>query len=421
MPKKITKNDYLQRCKEKGLDLPIEDYIDSKTKIKHKCKQGHIYLQSPSKHLRGQGCTKCNGKYHRTHEDYYNECKEKGYDLPIEKYVNNYTKIKHKCHKGHIYEQTPAKHLKGQSCPICNGNQKKTTEQYYNECKDKGLDLPIEDYKGSLIKIKHMCNKGHIYEQAPNSHLHGAGCPKCGTKKQAKKITKTNDAYLQECKDKGLDLPIEDYVNGCTKIKHKCLKGHIYKQTPSHHLHGNGCPICANIKKSNAFLKTLKKYIQECKEKGFDLPIEDYNGNKEKIKHTCSKGHVYYQTPSDHLQGIGCPICNESHGEKFIRNYLDKHNIKYESQKRFHGLKDKTYLSYDFYLSEYNTLIEYQGKQHYEECTYFGGKEKFQKQQYHDNLKREYAKNNGYKLLELHYSLDTQDKVDKYLKRRIKD
>ena len=26
--------------------------------------------------------------------------------------------------------------------------RKKTPEEYYNECKEKGLDLPIEDYKG---------------------------------------------------------------------------------------------------------------------------------------------------------------------------------------------------------------------------------------------------------------------------------
>lgn len=421
MPKKITNNDYLQRCKEQDLDLPIEKYIDSKTKIKHKCKQGHIYLQSPSNHLRGQCCTKCNGKYHRTPEDYYKNCKDKGLDLPIEDYINNYTKIKHKCNKGHIYEQSPSKHLQGQNCPICNGNQKKTTEQYYNECKDKDLDLPLEDYKGANVKIKHKCSKGHIYEQKPNSHLHGEGCPKCGTKNQSKKITKTNDSYLQECRNKGIDLPIEDYINSSTKIKHKCSDGHIYKQTPNHHLHGNGCPVCAKIKKSNSFLKTSKKYIQECKEQGYDLPVEDYKGNKIKIKHRCNKGHVYYQTPSDHLQGIGCPICKESHGERFIRNYLDKNHIKYESQKKFKDLKDSKPLSYDFYLPDYNILIEYQGKQHYESFEYFGGKNKFKSQQYHDKLKKEYAKEYNYKLLELHYSLDTQNKVNRYLSRRIKD
>ena len=124
---------------------------------------------------------------------------------------------------------------------------------------------------------------------------------------------------------------------------------------------------------------------------------------------------MYKQTPSDHLQGYGCPICNQPKGEKFIQKYLDNHNIIYESQKRFNGLKDKTYLSYDFYLSKQKVLIEYQGKQHFIPMDFFGGEEKLQIQQYHDKLKRDYALNNGYILLEPTYKLDTQEKINNYL------
>lgn len=365
MPKRKTTEEYIQECKERGLDLPVEEYKGAKIKIKHKCSKGHIYKQRPDSHLRREKCSKCNSikmnmLRRKTSEKYYQECKEKSLDLPIEDYINSSTKIKHKCKDGHIYYQRPNDHLRGKGCPICKGNKKKTSEEYYQECKAKGLDLPIEDYRGALVKIKHKCKQKHIYEQKPSEHLHSSGCPKCGRRKMVisrtgKNKKKTTEEYLQECKSKGLDLPIEDYINANTKIKHKC-----------------------------------------------------------------SKGHIYEQTPSDHLQKYGCPICNESHGERFIRNYLNKNNIKYITQKRFHDLKDKTYLSYDFYLPSYNTLIEYQGKQHYESIDYFGGEKQFNKQRLHDELKREYAKDNGYKLLELKYTLDTQDLIDKYLKRRIK-
>lgn len=33
---------------------------------------------------------------------------------------------------------------------------------------------------------------------------------------------KTTEQYKQECKEMGYDLPIEDYINGHTKIKHRC-------------------------------------------------------------------------------------------------------------------------------------------------------------------------------------------------------
>ena len=289
--------------------------------------------------------------------------------------------------------------------------RKKTPEEYLNECREKGLDLPIEDYKGVNVKIKHKCKYGHIYPQKPNGHLDGNGCPICSGNNK-----KTPEEYVKECKEKGYDLPIEDYINNNTKIKHKCSKGHIYPQKPNSHLRGKGCPKCKGKQ-----TKIPKEYYDICRNNLYDVPIENYKSSSALLKFKCLKGHIYSQRASSHLEGYGCPICNESHGEKYIRNYLDEHHIKYELQKRFKDLKDKTYLSYDFYLLDYNTLIEYQGKQHYEENDFFGGKERFKQQQKHDKIKREYAKDNGYKLLELKYTLNTQELVNKYLSRRIKD
>ena len=282
----------------------------------------------------------------------------------------------------------------------------KTNEEYIQECKDKGLDLPIEDYKGNKVKINHKCKHGHIYPQRPNDHLKGIGCPICSNDNKKK----TPEDYLKECKDKGYDLPIEPYVNNSTKINHRCQKGHIYPQTPNSHLQGQGCPTCKK--------KTPQDYLQTCTEKGYDLPIENYKGALTKINHKCSRGHIYPQTPHSHLQEASCPVCKESKGEKYIRNYLDKQHIKYIPQKKFHDLKDKTYLSYDFYLPDYNTLIEYQGQQHFESVS-FNGKDysDLDKQQTHDNLKRKYAKDNGYKLLRPTYKTDTQEKINKYLNK----
>ena len=60
-------------------------------------------------------------------------------------------------------------------------------------------------------------------------------------------------------------------------------------------------------------------------------------------------------------------------------------------------------LSYDFYLPQYNLLVEVQGEQHERPIRQFGGEEQFQKQIEHDKRKREYAKSHGYKLLEIWY------------------
>ena len=365
-----------------------------------------------------------------------NYCLCNNYDMlkPNQIYKDSKQKLLWICPKHGEYKQTWHNHKNGQSCPICNRERLKTNnpnkrwnmKKMYDYCKDNNLDLPKEGQKYTNLHNKYIyiCPKHGEYQQGWSEHKNGHLCKKCSLDKLSSKFSKGYSKYLKDCKEKGYDLPIEDYKNAKTKIRHKCNKGHIYEQTPNSHLHGEGCPKCGNSLKTGRQSKSPKKYIQECREKGLDLPIEDYKNSHTKIKHKCSKGHLYLQSPDMHITPnrlTGCPICNESHGERFIRNYLDKHHIKYIPQKRFHDLKDKTYLSYDFYLPDYNILIEYQGEQHYISKDYFGGDKQFKNQQKHDKLKRDYAKNNGYKLLELHYSLDTQDKVDKYLNRRIKD
>ena len=60
-------------------------------------------------------------------------------------------------------------------------------------------------------------------------------------------------------------------------------------------------------------------------------------------------------------------------------------------------------LSYDFYLPQYNLLIEFQGEQHEQPIEHFGGEEQFKIQQEHDRRKREYAKLHNINLLEIWY------------------
>ena len=94
-----------------------------------------------------------------------------------------------------------------------------------------------------------------------------------------------------------------------------------------------------------------------------------------------------------------------SKGELACSNYFDINNISYEGQKTFSDLKsDNNYsLRYDFFLPDYNLLIEYQGQQHEMPIEYFGGEEKFMAQIKYDNRKREFAKEKGYDLLEISY------------------
>ena len=79
--------------------LILDEYINSYTKIHCKCKkEGHDFYAPPYSILMGYGCPKCSGKMRKTDDEYQLELKLVHPNvIPIEKYINRSTKIKHKC------------------------------------------------------------------------------------------------------------------------------------------------------------------------------------------------------------------------------------------------------------------------------------------------------------------------------------
>lgn len=114
-----------------------------------------------------------------------------------------------------------------------------------------------------------------------------------------------------------------------------------------------------------------------------------------------------------------CGCVTFSMGEAIIDDILFDMGIEYGSHIRFDDLTGigQYPLSYDFGLYSNGKLvglIEYQGQQHFNSVEYFGGKTAFEKQQFHDELKREYAKETlNVPLLEILYSVRTYDELYK--------
>lgn len=157
--------------------------------------------------------------------------------------------------------------------------------------------------------------------------------------------------------------------------------------------------------------KTHEEFVKEMTDKNPSVKIiGKYNGALTDVDCQCEKcDYIWKAKPEKSVRGTDCPKCNFSKGEKKIDEFLCTHDIANIPQKKFddlvgiHGWK----LSYDFYIPSFNVLIEYQGEQHYEPIK-FGktieyGIKRLKTQQMNDSIKREYAKNNNMKLLEIPY------------------
>ena len=136
------------------------------------------------------------------------------------------------------------------------------------------------------------------------------------------------------------------------------------------------------------------------------LNPEDYTGTTDKnLKIKCGKcGNVFITslTLLELSQTGGCKKCAPiSVGEEIIAYYLDKYEIKYNRQESFDGdCHDKQPLPFDFYLSDYNLCIEFDGAQH-DKPIY--GEEVFKSRKLHDAMKNWYCKWNNINLLRIPY------------------
>ena len=226
-------------------------------------------------------------------------------------------------------------------------------------------DYSLVEDACSMDNISIICKEHGIFNKRLCRFLNGSGCPKCSGKAR-----KTNEEFIKESNNVHggkYDYSRVKYVNSKTKVCIVCPEHGEFWQAPTNHLSGNGCPMCKFSKLSDLFSSN----IDEFKKKGKMVHNSKYTYDKSVYKNnftpiliTCPIHGDFYQVPHNHLQGKGCPKCNESHLERELTNALDESGIDYTYQ--WHLPWAKRY-SLDFFIPSVNMGIECQGVQHFED------------------------------------------------------
>ena len=194
------------------------------------------------------------------------------YNYKLVDYKNARTKVKIICDIHGVFEQMPSNHLRGNGCPVCAGNIKKTTEQFIIDAKkvhgDK-YDYSLVCYDGHFNKIKIVCKIHGIFEQTSGDHLKGRGCPECG-----KKIT--TKEFIEKAKkvhgDK-YDYSLVRYIGCFDKVKIICHKHGIFEQISNIHIRGGGCPKCVGQSENKYDLYADRLLGVECRRNKEDKNI----------------------------------------------------------------------------------------------------------------------------------------------------
>lgn len=203
----------------------------------------------------------------------------------VGEYINSKTKIKCRCKVcGKEWMPTPDNLMHGKGCPNCSvgGLKPKTNEKFLEEYNKKFPNSNIiflSKYNGVKEKIQCKCKlHNYVWETTPDSLLQGHGCLKCGGS-----IPKTTNEFKKEFYGKFPNSNIEiigEYKKESFPILCKCKAcGNEWNTTTPHRLlNGNGCPKCANSKGNNLIEEILKNNgVQFEKEMKFEnCKLKDY-------------------------------------------------------------------------------------------------------------------------------------------------
>jgi len=285
------------------------------------------------------------------------------------------------------------------------GRRRKTHEQYMIDV------IEVHGDRYGLSKVKYTCAGEKIevicyihgsFFPLANSFLSGSGCRKCEAESRRLSLEEFEEKAKEVHGDRyGLSKLI--YTGTQEKIEVICRIHGSFFPIAENFLRGHGCKKCSDdVKKSST--KEFKEKARKEHGDRYGLSKVKYVTAKKKIEVICYIHGSFFPKAGHFLSGTGCPQCNLSKGEEKIRKILKAREIIFEVQKSFEKCKSKCFLFFDFYLPDYNLLIEYDGKQHFKAIAFFGGEKQFKIRQRRDKIKNEFAVKEDIHLLRIPYT-----------------
>lgn len=369
----------------------------------------------------------------KTQEEYVKELAIKN---PIVKltgeYIDFHTPTMHHCETHNVFWNiSPGNALRGSGCKKCRGEKignrfRKPIDQYVRELELNNPTIKlVGEYIDANTPTEHYCEVHKIVSKiTPSNALHGAGCVECHHERIGDRLRKPEDIYIAELSVKNPTVKLaEKYINATTPVSHFCEIHHVFWDiSPYAALQGQGCQSCKNERIGNALRKSKEQYIEELSIVNPNVILcgEYINTNTPTLHKCLIHDYEWTPLPANVLNGHGCPKCNESKGEAQIAQWLKCHQIINTPQKRFADCAGIKSLPFDFYLSDLNICIEYQGEQHYRPVNFGGISDEeaynnFLTTQRHDKIKSDYCSMNNIKLICIPYFENVNDYLNKNL------
>lgn len=222
------------------------------------------------------------------------------------------------------------------------------------------FDYSITKYINNKTKISIICPMHGEYQQYPQVHLNGKGCPKC----HLNTLRKTTEQFIKEASeihDNKYDYSLTEYTGAFNKVIIICpVHGKFYQIANDHTNHRKGCLKCY-LDNNNKNLEQFIKEANNIHHGKYDYSKVDYKTNMDKISITCPEHGIFFQRPYCHIiKKQGCPNCPVliSKPQQEIINYI---KTIYNGEILINYKSIINPLEIDIYIPKHKLAIEYNG------------------------------------------------------------
>lgn len=254
------------------------------------------------------------------------------------------------------------------TCPKCEGSVVLYTIETAKQriLEERGCKLISTEWKGNSAYYDFECLCGNLFRRRYDVVLYQGSsvCRKCSGTQGKFSQKEVEDELIKY----GINL-LSVYQSSEKKIRVKYPCGEVVERSLANIKHSNyKCPHCVN-KTYNMNEEKFKRKIFELTQGEYEFlgEYQKYNTKMQVLHRGC--GHVFTTTPNRFIRGNArCPLCSDgvSYPEKYIGHMLKGLNVTFETQYRPTWSQRKRY---DFYLPDYNMIIETHGIQHYQTQT----------------------------------------------------
>lgn len=315
--------------------------------------------------------------------------KKHGGDCLSKTYIDARTRLTWKCKEGHIFEMVPSRVKEGRWCRICRNKKGAITRRIpMQEIREiaslrNGICISKNYIPGTHLEWE--CEYGHRWKASIHSVKKGSWCPTCGHNRSGRKAL-TIEEMQEIAASHGGQCLSKSYLNVESKLKWMCEKGHTWSAIPSAIKKGSWCPIC----QQNYWLG-IEDMRRIAKSRGGKCLSDKYLRVNSKLKWQCSEGHTWYATYGNISVGRWCPECSTGLGERICKEYFEQIFGKKFPKTRPAWLinHDGFQMELDGYCEKLSLAFEHQGHQHYRYNTFFHSSNgQFEKRKVDDKQKK---------------------------------